>query len=141
MDDLTINKILERLSTEYAVDATGWKKDVKVLVGEVMADAAKADESEEEEEEDEEEKPKKKGGFQKEYWLSDPLSIVCGGKAQASRTEVTKLVWEYIKNNNLQNPSDKRKIVADEVLQKVFKRKTTTMFKMNTLIGNNLYVI
>lgn len=51
-------------------------------------------------------------------------------KARSSRGDITKKLWEYIHEHNLQNPSNKREILCDEVLEKIFKRKKIDMFKM-----------
>jgi SWIB/MDM2 domain len=44
---------------------------------------------------------------------------------------VVSKVWDYIKKNNLQNPSNKREIVADDKLRAVFGKDSVTMFEMN----------
>ena len=36
-----------------------------------------------------------------------------------SRTEVTKRLWAYIKEHNLQNPANKRNILCDDKLKAV----------------------
>ena len=36
-----------------------------------------------------------------------------------ARTEVTRIINEYIRNKNLQNPSDRRKILADDKLKSI----------------------
>ena len=46
------------------------------------------------------------------------------GSAPLPRTEVVSKVWEYIKANNLQNPANKREIVADEKLKAVLRAGT-----------------
>lgn len=51
--------------------------------------------------------------------LSPQLAAVVGAK-ELSRPEVTKKVWEYIKANELQDPNNKRLIVPDNKLEKVF---------------------
>lgn len=51
--------------------------------------------------------------------LSADLEAVVG-KGPMPRSEVTSKLWVYIKANNLQDPADKRTIVADEKLKKVF---------------------
>lgn len=51
------------------------------------------------------------------------------------RTEVTKRMWAYIRENNLQNPDDKREILCDAALEKLFKRKKFTMFKMTKYLA------
>ncbi|HEY4071837.1 MAG TPA: SWIB/MDM2 domain-containing protein [Herbaspirillum sp.] len=61
------------------------------------------------------------------------------GSTPLPRTEVTKKVWEYIKAKNLQNPTNKRNIVADEKLKAVFGgKKEVTMFEMTKLISAHL---
>jgi chromatin remodeling complex protein RSC6 len=42
------------------------------------------------------------------------------GSSPLPRTEVVSKVWEYIKAHNLQNPQNKREILADEKLQAIF---------------------
>ena len=41
------------------------------------------------------------------------------GSSPLPRTEVVSKAWEYIKANNLQNPANKREILADEKLQAI----------------------
>ena len=54
------------------------------------------------------------------------------GSSPLPRTEVVSKVWEYIKANNLQNPANKREILADDKLQAVFGGKSkVSMFEMN----------
>ncbi|TSC64872.1 MAG: swiB complex protein [Parcubacteria group bacterium Gr01-1014_91] len=73
--------------------------------------------------------------------LSKPLNLSADleavvGKGPMPRTEVVKQLWVYIKKNNLQNPANKRNILADEKLKKVFGGKgEVTMFEMAKLIG------
>ena len=48
-------------------------------------------------------------------------------------------VWEYIKANNLQNPENKREILADKKLQAVFGGKDkVSMFEMNKHFAQHL---
>ncbi len=56
--------------------------------------------------------PKKTNALQKPLTPSAELAAVVGA-AQLSRGEVVSKIWEYIKKNNLQNPENKREIVAD----------------------------
>jgi len=70
--------------------------------------------------------------------LSADLEAVIGS-GPLSRGEVVKKVWEYIKKNNLQNPSNKRNILADDKLKKLFGGKgEVTMFEMTKLISGHL---
>ncbi|KAI1814667.1 DEK C terminal domain-containing protein [Poronia punctata] len=87
--------------------------------------------------------PKKRragGGFQKPFNLSFPLAELCG-EPQLSRPQVVKKLWEHIKQNELQDPSDKRQILCDDRMQAVFKLSKVDMFQMNKLVGNHLYPI
>lgn len=65
-------------------------------------------------------KPRKKikKGFAAPSFISNELSIFLNIPvgSKISRTEVTKLISEYIKTNNLQNSFDKTEIVPDNKL-------------------------
>ena len=54
------------------------------------------------------------------------------------RSEVISKVWEYIKKQELQNPENKREILADDKLKKVFGKDKVTMFEMNKYISAHL---
>ena len=54
--------------------------------------------------------------------LSAELEAVVG-KGPMSRGQVVKQIWVYIKKNNLQNPSNKRNILADDKLKPLFGGK------------------
>ena len=70
--------------------------------------------------------------------LSADLAAVVG-KGPMSRPQVAKQIWVYIKKLDLQDPKNKRNIVADEKLLKVFGgKKVVTMFEMTKLISNHL---
>ncbi|KAK7960351.1 hypothetical protein PG988_011565 [Apiospora saccharicola] len=87
-------------------------------------------------------KPRKAGGgFQKPFNLSAPLAEVCGGESRLPRPQVVKKLWEHIKANELQDPSDKRQILCDEKMYAVFKQAKVDMFQMNKLVGNHLYPV
>ncbi|KWT98248.1 DNA topoisomerase III [Variovorax sp. WDL1] len=51
---------------------------------------------------------------------------------------MTKLLWEYIKANNLQNPGNKRNILCDAKLKAVMGKDEVTMFEMTALVGKHL---
>lgn len=64
-------------------------------------------------------KPKRApSGFAKPSNISEELCNFLGRPlgTQLARTEVTKLVTQYIKDNELQNPSNKRHILPDQKL-------------------------
>ena len=61
------------------------------------------------------------------------------GTGKVTRGEVVKKVWDYIKANKLQNPANKREIVADAKLKPVFGGKDrVTMFEMNKHLAKHL---
>ena len=69
---------------------------------------------------------------------SNELAAVVGS-SPLPRTEVVSKVWEYIKANNLQNPANKREILADEKLRAVFSGKDkVSMFEMNKHFAQHL---
>ena len=69
---------------------------------------------------------------------SPELAAVVGSSA-LPRTEVVSKVWEYIKANNLQNPENKREILADDKLRAVFEGKDkVSMFEMNKHFARHL---
>lgn len=71
--------------------------------------------------------------------LSAPLSALLNGETQLSRPQTVKKIWEYIKERDLQDPSDKRQIICDDALKTVFKTDKVHMFTMNKLLNQNLY--
>jgi upstream activation factor subunit UAF30 len=80
---------------------------------------------------------KPNAAFMKAFTPSADLAAVIGAAA-AARTEVVKKLWAYIKKHNLQNPKNKRNILADDKLAKVFGKKEVTMFELASLIGKHL---
>ncbi|MDZ7630007.1 MAG: SWIB/MDM2 domain-containing protein [Gemmatimonadaceae bacterium] len=76
--------------------------------------------------------------FSKDMKISPELAAVIGSTARP-RTAVTKDIWDYIKKHNLQDPKNKRNILADDKLKAVFGgKKTVTMFEMTALVGKHL---
>jgi chromatin remodeling complex protein RSC6 len=69
--------------------------------------------------------------------LSSELEAVIG-KGPLPRTQVVKKLWEYIKKNDLQNPKNKRNILADEKLKAIFGKNEVTMFEMTKLVSAHL---
>jgi len=69
---------------------------------------------------------------------SPELAAVVGSDP-LPRPEVVSKVWEYIKKNDLQNPQNKREIIADEKLQPVFGKDRVTMFEMNKHLSRHLH--
>ena len=79
----------------------------------------------------------KAGGIHKPVTPSKELGEIIGADP-LPRSEMVSKVWDYIRKNNLQNPENKREIVADEKLKKVFGQDKVTMFEMNKLFSAHL---
>ena len=88
------------------------------------------------------EKPKTSGtgkpnALQQPLQPSKELAAVVGDEA-LPRGEVVSKVWEYIKAHGLQNPENRREILADDTLRKVFGKDKVTMFEMNKHLAQHL---
>ncbi|CAK7345058.1 unnamed protein product [Dovyalis caffra] len=77
------------------------------------------------------------GGLNKVCGVSPELQAIVGEPA-LPRTEIVKQLWQYIRKNNLQDPSNKRKIICDDALRVVFETDCTDMFKMNKLLAKHI---
>ncbi|KAJ8770455.1 hypothetical protein K2173_017946 [Erythroxylum novogranatense] len=77
------------------------------------------------------------GGLNKVCGVSPELQAIVGEPA-LPRTEIVKQLWAYIRKHNLQDPSNKRKIICDEALSVVFETDCTDMFKMNKLLAKHI---
>ena len=75
--------------------------------------------------------------LQKPLTPSADLAKVVGADP-LSRGETVAKIWDYIKKNNLQNPANKREILADDKLSKVFGKDKVTMFEMNKYLAQHL---
>ena len=60
------------------------------------------------------------------------------GKNDLPRSEVVSKVWDYIKKNDLQDAKDRRQINADDKLEKIFGKKSASMFEMNKHLAQHL---
>merc|ERR1712182_85332 len=66
--------------------------------------------------------------------LSADLAAICG-KNKMARTEVTKVLWVYIKKNKL---SKGRTITPDAKLKKVLPAASLSMFKMPGMLSKHI---
>lgn len=82
-------------------------------------------------------KAKPNSALMKPVQPSPELAKVVGSEP-VPRSEIMKKVWDYIKKNNLQNPENKREIIADEQLEPVFGGKKLDMFQMTKAINKHL---
>ena len=79
----------------------------------------------------------KANALQRPLRPSEALAAVVG-PGPLPRGEVVSKVWDYIKSNNLQNPENRREILADDTLRKVFGKDKVTMFEMNKHLARHL---
>ncbi len=89
-----------------------------------------------------EQAPKAAGGgkpnaLQQPLRPSEALAAVVG-PGPLPRGEVVSKVWDHTKANNLQNPEDRREILADDKLGKIFGKDKVTMFEMNKHLARHL---
>ena len=87
--------------------------------------------------------PKATGGGGKANALQQPLRpsaelAAVVGAEPLSRGEVVSKVWDYIRAHDLQNPQNKREILADDALRAVFGTDKVTMFEMNKHLARHL---
>ena len=69
---------------------------------------------------------------------SSGLAEVVGSKPMP-RTEVTKKLWDYIKEHKLQDDKNRRMINADAKLLPIFgNKKQVSMFEMTALVSKHL---
>ena len=68
---------------------------------------------------------------------SEALAAVVG-PGPLPRGEVVSKVWDYIKANNLQDPANRREILADDKLGKIFGKDRVSMFEMNKHLARHL---
>ena len=79
----------------------------------------------------------KVNALQKPLQPSEELAAVIG-PGPLPRGEVVSKIWEYIRSHNLQNPENRREIVADDQLRRVFGKDRVTMFEMSKHLAAHL---
>jgi upstream activation factor subunit UAF30 len=147
-----LKKFTKLLSSELGgVDLSHRKDFIKNNLADIINSMEEEDEEEEEgTESEEEEQPKKKrrkssssggggGGLAAVKEISPELAAFLGKGDKMARTEIVKLLWEYIREHNLQNPENKREILLDQEMKSVFGCDTFTMFTMNKYIGAHIH--
>jgi upstream activation factor subunit UAF30 len=63
------------------------------------------------------------------------------GENTLSRPQTVKRIWAYVKERDLQDPSDKRQINCDDAMRAVFKGDRVHMFTMNKLLVQHLWPV
>ena len=79
----------------------------------------------------------KTSAFMKPMQPSEQLATIVGTEP-LPRSEVTKKIWAHIKEHNLQNPKNKREILADDKLQPIFGVDKLDMFQMTKALNKHL---
>lgn len=69
---------------------------------------------------------------------SKQLTEILGSSQPITRAEAVKGLWEYFKKHNLQNPKNKREILADDRLRPLFGKEKITMFEVGKIVNANL---
>ena len=81
---------------------------------------------------------KANAAFLKPVQPDDSLAAIVGS-TPLPRTELTKKLWEYIREHKLQDPKEKRNINADDKLKAIFNGKQkVSMFEMTKLVNEHL---
>jgi chromatin remodeling complex protein RSC6 len=78
-----------------------------------------------------------RGGIAKPVTPSADLAAIVGA-GPLPRSEIVSKMWDHIKKNNLQNPANKREILADDKLKNVFGGDKATMFELNKHIAKHV---
>ncbi|KAK9799349.1 hypothetical protein WJX73_009060 [Symbiochloris irregularis] len=152
MATTTERQLRKALEQDFGVDLSSRKDIIRAEVTKYLDEQYPAEEEEAAEEaaeagasgadEDDEPEPKARkgkrrgggGGFGRTHLSEDMQEFL--GEESLPRTQIVKRLWAYIKENNLQNPKDKRKIVLDDKLSKLFK-PPLTMFTINKQLGRH----
>lgn len=79
----------------------------------------------------------RQSGLQRPVTPSKELAAITGS-APLPRSQVVSKIWDHIKKNNLQDPKNKREIVADDKLRAVFGKDRVSMFEMNKHLSRHL---
>ena len=66
------------------------------------------------------------------------VELAHGHVGPFGRGEVMKKLWDYIKAHNLQDPKDKRTIVADDKLRPILGADSVGMFKLAGIVGQHV---
>ena len=69
---------------------------------------------------------------------SRELAEVLGSATPVSRAEAVKGLWDYVKQKDLQNPKNRREILADDKLRPLFGKEKISMFEVGGIINSNL---
>jgi len=154
LDMCGIKKFTKILSKECGLDLSHKSKFIKKILTDVINEDDQEEETSDEEEIEEEKPPTKKqkkkkgdggakggggGGLAAQKEISAELAAFLGKGDKMARTDIVKELWAYIRENDLQNPDNKREILLDDRMKAVFGCDNFTMFTMNKYIGAHIH--
>ena len=79
----------------------------------------------------------RQSGLQRPVTPSKELAAITGS-APLPRSQVVSKIWDHIRKNKLQNPANKREIIADDKLRPIFGKDRCSMFEMNKHLSRHL---
>jgi len=148
LETMSTKQFILALSKKFGgVDLSSRRKYIKASITDIIDSMESKDDDDDDDdgsenessEEEPEVKPKKKGGggggLSAVKEISEDLAVFLGSERKMARTAIVKALWVYIKENDLQNPDDKREILLDAKMKAVFGVDRFTMFSMNKYIG------
>ena len=80
---------------------------------------------------------KPNAAFMRPMQPSEQLAAVVGS-SPLPRSAVVSKMWDYIRKNRLQDPQNRRNILADDTLQKVFGKREVSMFEMTKHLSKHM---
>ena len=78
-----------------------------------------------------------RGGLARPVTPSADLAAITGPDP-LPRSQVVSKIWDYIRTNKLQNPDNKREIIADDKLRRIIGTDRCSMFELNTHLSRHL---
>ena len=63
------------------------------------------------------------------------------GRDPLTRADITKRMWDYIKQNGLQDGANRRMINADAKLRPLFGSDQVSMFEMTRLVSQHVSAV
>jgi len=139
LNTMTTKQFIAKLGEAMGgVELSSKKAFIKLTLTEILDEMDDTEEEEEDEEESSSEDddvkpaPKKKrgggGGLTAQKEISSEMARFLGKQDRlAARTEIVKAIWTHVREKNLQNPADKREIILDDTLKRLFPCDRFTM--------------
>lgn len=140
---MSAKKLRGQLEEEFKVGLKEKKNFVKEVIDAYLSASQKVEEGEEEEEEG---VPSQKSGRKRSRGgggggFGDVLSPAMQAflnMERCPRTQVVKKLWEYIREHDLQDPKNRRRIVLDDKMKTIFPGASVTMFSMQKHLSKHV---